>query len=180
MFEINLLAAAGEAAGGGAHFNWAYVGKHAFNLTVLVGALFYVLKKPVSAFMKSRRADMSARFEESERKLNEAKKLFEECSEKLDNIKSETDSLVSSIAEQAQTERENILRRARREREEILKSVSESVGFEIAKAKVAIRREAVSVSMRIAEQKLKTENGGNAASVKGFVDLLEEGKWLQS
>ncbi len=177
MFEINLLAAAGEAAGGGTAFDWVYVGKHAFNLAVLLIALFYILKKPVSVFMKSRRDRMSERFDESQKKLNEAKKLFEECSAKLASLKSEIDSLKSSIAEQAQTERENILRRAGEEREMILKDVSRNFEFEVAKAKSAIREEVVSLSVEMAEKRIKTSGDGQSGSVKSFVNLLEEGKW---
>lgn len=181
MFEVNLLAAAGEAAQGGLSSEQGYAGKHALNLAVLAVALFYVLRKPVSEFLKSRREKMSARFDESRRKLNEAKGLFEECSARLAGLKSETDSLRSSIAEQAETEREIILNRAREERESILRDVSRSVEFEVAKARAAIREEAVSASIKLAERKLRTEGGGEqAASVKGFVSLLEEGKWLRS
>ncbi len=177
MFEINLFAAAGEAAGG-AVFDWPYVGKHAINLFVLLVALFYVLKKPVSEFLKARRRGMSEKFEESGRQLNEAKKLFEECSAKFAGVKSEIESMKSSIAEQAETERHNILRRAGEEKEAILRGVAEGVEFELAKARAAIIEEAVSAAMRIAERNLRdyAENE-HSASVGSFESLVGEGKW---
>lgn len=183
MFEINMLAAAGGAVpfDDESAKSLIYFGKHFFNLAVLAGALFYFLGKPVSAFMKSRRERMSARFDESQKKLREARKLFEESSARIANLKSETDALKSSIAEQAETERQAILRRADKEREAILRESSESFGFEVAKAKSAVRKEAVSMVMKIAEQSLRASgDGGRTDSVKNFTTLLEEGKWLRS
>ncbi|WP_462137887.1 ATP synthase F0 subunit B [Candidatus Mycalebacterium sp.] len=183
MFEFSLLAAANEAAGGAAHFNWAYVGKHAFNLAVLIGALTYILKKPLSEFMKSRRREMSEKFEESGRKLAEAKKLFEECDAKIANLESEISSLKSSIAAQSQTERQNILLRAGEEKETILKEVNESLEFAAARAGAAIREEAAAAVMRVAENLLReSADEGQTASVKTFEAAVKdgkmEGKWL--
>ena len=177
MFEVNLLAVAGEAAGG-AIFDWPYVGKHTINLAVLLVALFYVLKKPVTEFLKARRRGMSEKFDESGRKLDEAKKLFEECSAKLAGVKSEIGSMKSSIAEQAETERRNILRHADEEKEGILRDVAEGVKFELAKARAEIRKEAVSAIMRIAERNLRDSAGNkHSASVESFESLVGEGKW---
>ncbi|MGI9558136.1 MAG: ATP synthase F0 subunit B [Thermodesulfobacteriota bacterium] len=180
MLDAGFLAAAGEAAGTAPYFNWTYVGKHAFNLAVLIGILYYVLRKPVSGFLKSRRKEMVEKFEESGRKLNEAKKIFEQCSEKLDGVKAETDSLKSTIAAQAQNERENIIRRARAEKEAILKETAESIESAAARARASIRREAVAAAMSIAERKLKESGGGSPVDIKSFESAVEEGKWLRS
>ncbi len=182
MFEVNLLAAAGGAAGSGVHFDWVYVGKHALNLAILLGALFYLLKDPVSNFMKSRRRAMSEKFEESGRKLNEAKKLFEECSAKLEALKSETDSIKSSIISRGEREREAILQHAREEREAILGDVENNLELAVANSKAEIRTETIAAAVEAAGRVLKQRapSGGSSVPVKTFETLLKEGKWLHS
>jgi len=181
MFEINLLAAAGEAAGSGAHFNWSYVGKHALNLAILLGALFYLLKEPVSAFIKSRRRGMSEKFEESGRKLNEAKKLFEECLAKLEALNSETESIKSSIISRGERERDAVLRHAHEEKEAILRDVQNSLELSVEASKAEIRKEAIASVIEIAERLLKRRaSGAQSVPVKTFETLLKEGKWLRS
>lgn len=180
MFEFSLLAAANEAAGGAPHFDWVYVGKHVFNLAVLIGTLTFILRKPLSEFMNSRKCKMSESFEESGRKLAEAKKLFEESGAKLAGLKSEIDSLRSSIAAQAQTERQNILLRAEKEKESILKEVNENLGFAVAKAGAAIREDAIAAAMSVAEERLRdSADDGRSASVRVFEAAVKEGKWLR-
>lgn len=176
MFEIDILAVA-DSAVPAPHFNWTYVGKHAFNLTVLVGALYFILRVPVSSFMRSRRSGMAERFEESSRKLEEAKKIFGECSARMDSLEEEIRSLKSSISEQAHTEKENILRRAAKEKDAILKDVNESIESAAVKAKEEVVRKATEAAMRIAENHLK--ESGIPADVGGFESTAGEGKWLR-
>lgn len=177
MFETGFLAAvsaASEAAG----FNWAYVGKHAFNLTVLMAGLYFILRKPVTSFMRSRRSGMAGKFEESGRKLEEAKKMFDECSARLDGLEAEAASLRSSIAEQAEAERKNILLRAEREKEAILKDSADGIAALAARARESIVKEAASAAMRIAESRMR--ESGASADIDGFEAAAGEGKWLRS
>lgn len=176
MFEIELFAAAPGAPAAG--FNWVYVGKHAFNLTVLVAGLYFILRKPVASFMRSRKRGMAERFEESGRKLEEAKKLFEEWSARLDGLEAEAGALRSSIAEQAEAERQSILLRAGREKEAILKDAADGIDAAAERARESIVNEAASAAMRIAESRLR--ESGAAADIDGFETAAGEGKWLRS
>lgn len=176
MFEIELFAAAQGAAVPG--FNWVYAGKHAFNLTVLVAVLYFILRKPAAAFMRSRKRGMAEKFEESGRRLEEAKRVFEECSARLEGLETEAEALKSSIAGQAEAERRNILLAAGREKEAILKDAADGIEAAAARAREEILKEAASAAMRIAGNRLR--ESGAEEGIDGFEAAAEEGKWLRS
>ncbi len=81
----------GEAHPGGAAIPWGEIVKQAINFAILAGALVFLLRKPVSAFLKERS-------EMLRKSIDDAAKARAEASEKLSATEERTSKLAAEIA----------------------------------------------------------------------------------
>ncbi|NIT12755.1 MAG: hypothetical protein GTN99_00450 [Candidatus Dadabacteria bacterium] len=183
MIELeSLISLAVTMADAGADaFNWQYVGKHAANLTILVLLLVYLLKTTVKNFLMDRRGQIASKIESSEKEITEAKAHFDQYMAKLSNIEKEIEDLKESIRNEAEMERQEIIRQAEISAQKIREDATETIKSETAKAKHQIQGEVVELAMELAENLIK--NNLNEADsrriIEDFVKEVNETKWQQ-
>ncbi|NIP38289.1 MAG: ATP synthase F0 subunit B [Candidatus Dadabacteria bacterium] len=183
MVEIEgLISLAVTMAGGGADaFNWQYVGKHAANLAILVGVLVYFLKKPVKNFLMERRGQIASKIESSEKEITGAKALFDQYMAKMNNLEQEIKDLKDTIKNEAELERQEIIKQAELSAQKIREDAKETIKSETAKAKHQIQGEVVELAMQLAENLIKSNlnESDSKRIIEDFVSEVNETKWQQ-
>jgi len=162
-------------------FNWVYVGKHTVNLAILIFALVYFLKTPVKNFLIERRNLIANKIESSEREITEAKGLFDQYMEKMNNLEKEIRGLKESIKNEADIERQEIIKQAEISAKKIREDAKETIKTETAKAKHEIQNEVVNLAIELAENLIKSNLIENDSKriVEDFVKEVNETTWQQ-
>jgi len=168
-------------ASGGDAFNWIYVGKHTVNLAILLGVLAYFLKAPIKNFLIERRVIMSSKIEESKKEITEAKSVYDRYIEKMNNLENEITDLKQSIKNDAEIERQGIIKQAEISAIKIREDAREMIKAETAKAKNEIQNEVVNLAIELAENLIKSNlnESDSKRIVEDFVEEVNETKWQQ-
>jgi len=138
----------------------------------LLLALLWKLGWP--AILKSvedRERRIQQQLDEAERARAEAARLLEEHKRTLGNARGEAQEIVARAQALAEKERQGILERARAEQEQLLERARKEIGAEKEKALLALRREAVDLSIAAAS-KLIEANLDSAANRKLGLEYL--------
>jgi F-type H+-transporting ATPase subunit b len=177
---IGLLLTAASGAGPDP-FNWEFVGKHTANLAILVFVLVYFLKTPVKNFLMERRGQIAKKIESSEKEITEAKGVFDEYMEKMNNLGKEIDDLKESIKNEAEIERQEIIKQAEVSAKKIREDAQQTIKSETAKAKHEIQNEVVDLALQLAENLIKSNLNETDSKriVEEFVKEVNETKWQQ-
>jgi len=124
------------------------------NFVILFGALAYFAAKPIRQALAGRREGVEKALREAETTRNEAEAKFADYDRKLNQAAAEIDDLTAAIKREGEMEREKILASARETAEKIKQEAQKSAAFEVAKARVELRREAAQMAIEIAEDLL--------------------------
>lgn len=149
---------AAEAAGGEhaeAHPNWVSLGLHAFNLVLLLGLLGFVALPRIKAAMKTRAAEAKREIDDSNRVRKEAREAFEQLEGRLAGFEDQLVQMRKEAEKEAVEEREAILARAERDAQRLQEAAERTIRSETAKARMALRKDAVQLSMKLAEQRIE-------------------------
>ena len=162
-------------------FNWVYVGKHTANLAILVFVLVYFIKTPLKNYLMERRGEIAKKIESSEKEITEAKGLFDQYMEKMNNLEKEIIDLKESIKNEADIERQEIIKQAEVSAKKIRKDAKETIKSETAKAKHEIQNEVVDLALQLAENLIKSNlnESDSKRIVEDFVSEVNETKWQQ-
>ena len=181
MFQYDLINIALVSASAGDGFDWVYVGKHAFNLILLIGVLIYFIKTPFLNFLKSRKEKLTSQINQAKETIEQAKLKHEEYSKKFENLSGEIDSLKDSIKKQGQIEKDELVKQAQNSSDLIKNELKETIQLETSKAKEGIQNEVVNSSIVMAENLIKDsiDDSYTTDSVDDFINMIEEGKWQQ-
>jgi F-type H+-transporting ATPase subunit b len=144
--------------------------------TVVVFGLLLALlwKFGWPAILKSvedRERRIQQQLDEAERARAEAARLLEEHKRTLGNARGEAQAIIAKAQALGEKEREGILERARAEQELLLERARKEIQAEKEKALLALRREAVDLSIAAAS-KLIEQNLDSAANHKLVVEYL--------
>jgi len=144
--------------------------------TVVVFGLLLALlwKFGWPAILKSvedRERRIQQQLDEAERARAEAARLLEEHKRTLGNARGEAQAIIAKAQALGEKEREGILERARAEQELLLERARKEIEAEKEKALLALRREAVDLSIAAAS-KLIEQNLDSAANRKLVVEYL--------
>jgi len=144
--------------------------------TVVVFGLLLALlwKFGWPAILKSvedRERRIQQQLDEAERARGEAARLLEEHKRTLGNARGEAQAIIAKAQALGEKEREGILERARAEQELLLERARKEIEAEKEKALLALRREAVDLSIAAAS-KLIEQNLDSAANRKLVVEYL--------
>ncbi len=109
----------------------------ALNFAILVGALGYLLKKPIQLFFRSRREGIAKEIEEVRRARDEAIAKLREIEKALEKTDAEKEAIQTAAKEDAKAARDRLIEAARSEAEKIRSSAK----FELARTTEQSRRE---------------------------------------
>ena len=127
------------------------------NFVVLAGALFFVLRKPVSKALSSRIKDIQEQLESLEAQRAEAEKQLAQYNEKLSRIESEAAKIVDAYIKQGNQAKAKILKEAEQTAEKLQAQARRNIEHEFDKAKQKLQQEVVESSLQKAEERLKKE-----------------------
>jgi F-type H+-transporting ATPase subunit b len=121
--------------------------------------------------VEDRERRIQQQLDEAERARAEAARLLEEHKRTLGNARGEAQAIIAKAQALGEKEREGILERARAEQELLLERARKEIEAEKEKALLALRREAVDLSIAAAS-KLIEQNLDSAANRKLVVEYL--------
>jgi F-type H+-transporting ATPase subunit b len=127
------------------------------NFVVLAGALFFVLRKPVSKALRSRIKDIQEQLESLEAQRAEAEKKLAQYNEKLSQIESEAAKIVDAYIKQGNEAKVKILKEAEQTAEKLRAQARRNIEHEFDKARQKLQQEVVESSLQMAEESLKKE-----------------------
>ncbi|MBN1336981.1 MAG: ATP synthase F0 subunit B [Deltaproteobacteria bacterium] len=158
-----LLALPGAALasheGGAVHIPWASLGFHTLNLTLLLVALFLLLRRPLADTLASRSALVRREVQDAHDAREAAVRRLEDLEERLAGFEFQVDGMRREMAEQAEEERQAIVDRAHREAEAIRSAAERAIRDEVARARRGLQEEVVTLSVALARQLLERQVG---------------------
>lgn len=176
LFLPAVALAAGDAHSGEVTVPWVGLGWHAFNLAILLGAIFWFARRPVADALKNRSAKVRRDIEAAQSERAAARAELEELEEKLTDFELQVERLRKEMAEQAQHEREAILERAEREAKAVQTSAERAIRDETLRARRQLQADAVSLAVKLAQEILATQVGDadQQALAKQLLDTVEQ------
>jgi F-type H+-transporting ATPase subunit b len=142
------------ASGGGSRISgevfWQIV-----SFVLLVILLAYVLKRPVRLFLMKRREDIENSLKQSAKKEEESRKNSENWEKKLNSLGQEIADLHNKISQEGEAERKRIIEKALEEGDRIRTQAQVIAEQEVKKARSALRKEMVDLSVELADRLLK-------------------------
>jgi F-type H+-transporting ATPase subunit b len=153
-FGIAMAASGGDSgAKGWVKTDWFRV----MNFVVLAGALFFILRKPVSQALSSRIKGIQEQLESLETQRAEAEKQLAQYNEKLSQLESEAVKIVDAYIKQGNEAKAKILKEAEQTAEKLQAQARRNIEHEFDKARQKLQQEVVESSLQKAEESLKKE-----------------------
>jgi F-type H+-transporting ATPase subunit b len=152
------LSASGEDAGakGWVATDWFRV----MNFTVLVVALVFVLRKPLSQALGARITGIKNQLEDLEARKADAEKQLAEYSEKLSLLEKESEKIVEDYIKQGNEAKARILKEAESAAEKLQTQARRNIEHEFKQAKLKLQEEIFETSLVKAEEILKGKISG--------------------
>ncbi len=170
-----------EAAHGGGHdaaaeaehmkeFTYEWV-----NVFILLAALVYFARKPVSEFLGARRDTIAKNIASSEQLLKDAERKLAEWNEKAARLEGDVASILESTRKSADAEKASILADAEATASRIRQSAAGVVDRELRTARVTLRKEAAELAVKLAGSLLRdqTTDADRNRLVDEFIAKLE-------
>jgi F-type H+-transporting ATPase subunit b len=170
-FGADDLWAAGTGQGISGEVFWQLI---SFVLMVVLLARF--LKKPLRSFLGQRQEAIKNSFEEAARKEHESQTQHQDWERKLGLMSQEIADLHQRISQEGEAERKRILEHALEEGDRIRKQAQVAAEQEVKKARAALRKEMVDLSVELAEKILQeaTQPQDQERLVKEFIGKMGE------
>ncbi|MBU4388443.1 MAG: F0F1 ATP synthase subunit B [Proteobacteria bacterium] len=127
------------------------------NFAVLVGALFFLLRKPVAQFFSSRIKGIEDQLNELETKKKDAEQTLEKYKEKLAKLDQEGKKIVDDYIRQGNEAKERILKEAESAADKLKEQARRNIDYEINQAKLRLKEEVLEKAMVKAEEMIKNE-----------------------
>jgi F-type H+-transporting ATPase subunit b len=170
-----------HGAGHGRGGNWWKAGTHAppvgwliVDFAILFGALYFLLRRPLSRFLAGRRATMAAQIEEAAKLKAEIDAKHKDILARLNAIDQTVKDITQSFASRGEAEKQKLIENAEHLKAAIELSARETIDREVAEARARIRDEVAKGAAAIAEdllrKHLKAED--NERFVREFVERL--------
>ncbi|MCO4744278.1 MAG: ATP synthase F0 subunit B [Proteobacteria bacterium] len=128
---------------------------HAFNLALLIGLIVWGAGGAVKNGLAQRSASIRKELTDTARERDEARQKFEELGTRLQAFEAEVADMRTNAEAQAKAEEEALVKRAHEEATRIGETAQRNIRDETVRAKVALRKEAVALAVKLAEQTLK-------------------------
>ena len=147
---ILAVASPALAAGGGSGPSASELMWQAVNLALLLGVLFAVARKPITAYFAERREQIQNDIKSADKLLAESKKQFSEWQGKLVELEAEVQTIRDETRERAHDERDQIVAAAHDSAERIRADAVAAVDQELRRAQVELREEAANLAIDLA------------------------------
>ncbi len=125
------------------------------NFVVLLVALIFILRKPISQALSSRIKSIREQLESLEAQKAEAEKQLAQYNEKLSQLEKEAEKIVKGYIKQGNDARVKILKEAQATAEKLQSQALRNIEREFGKARQELQREVVEKSLVKAEATLK-------------------------
>ena len=152
------------------------VGLHAFNLVVLLAALYFLAGKALRGAMKDRASGIRKGLADSAKELDQAKKRYEELEARLGRFEDELNTMRSNAEELAKEEEAKLIERANAQAVRIAESSERSIRDEANRARNALRKEAVELAVDLAQTVLskQVKAADQKRLAREFLDALND------
>ncbi|MFV9644459.1 MAG: F0F1 ATP synthase subunit B, partial [Desulfobacterales bacterium] len=127
------------------------------NFTVLVVALFFLLRKPVAQALSSRIKGIQDQLDELEVKKKEAEKKLAEYNERLTLLDKEAEKIVAEYIKQGNEAKARILEEAESEATKLEEQARRNIDSEFKQAKSKLQEEIFEKAIIKAEEMIKSE-----------------------
>ncbi len=151
---LGLAADAWASEGKGGGFSSAVIWQ-IVSFVLLILLLVRFTKKPLASFLSHRQEEIQNAMAQSARKKGEAAALLAEWQKKVDSLNQEVQDLHQKIRDEGEAERKKIVSRAQEESERIRLQAGVIAEQELFKARAALKKEMVDLSVDLAERLLK-------------------------
>jgi F-type H+-transporting ATPase subunit b len=125
------------------------------NFVVLLVALIFILRKPISQALSSRIKNIREQLERLEAQKAEAEKQLAQYNERLSQLESEAEKIIEEYIKQGNEARAKILKEAQATAEKLQVQARRNIEHEFDKARQELQREVVEKSLLKAEETLK-------------------------
>ncbi len=145
------------------------------NFLILVGALGYVLRKPMAEFFSSRSASIHKGLDEGRKALEASQAQLRIVEEKLRGLEAEIAEFKASAVREMEAERQRLEKSSAEEAARILESARAQTETAVRGAKVELKNYAALKSVALAEELIRArlDDSGRKRLVTQFVATLE-------
>ncbi len=150
-----------QHSGRQAFFEW-------LNFAILVGGLFYLLRKPLTSYFSARSVNILKGLEEGRKALEESGARLKSVEQRLERLNEDIAALQAEAAKEMEAEAERMRRQAVAEAERISASARAQIEAATRAAKIELKAFAANQATEIAEQ-----------MVRGRLDRENQGKLVQ-
>jgi F-type H+-transporting ATPase subunit b len=156
LLSMGVGNALGASGGEGGSKGWVATDTwRVTNFVVLLVALFFILRKPISQALSSRIKNIREQLESLEVQKAEAEKQLAQYNEKLSQLESEAEKIVEGYIKQGNEAKVKILKEAEATAEKLQVQARRNIEHEFGKARQELQREVVEKSLVKAEETLK-------------------------
>lgn len=147
----------GAAAHGGhdATIDWVQLSGSLVNFGIWLALLFVMLRKPLSEFLRNRRASVVEGMEEAKRVKGEAEAKYKEYSERIENLDAELERLREEMRRAGIEEREKIVAEAEKKADRLREEARFLIAQQLKQLREDLTREAIEAAVRSAEEILR-------------------------
>lgn len=147
-----------SVASGGAHASPSQMTTDFYftvaNFITMILLLYFVLRKSVQSFFRSRATNTKLEMEKIKKIYNEAYRKYEEVESRLKNADLDGKKLLDSLRHEGELEKQRIIRKARETAHQIKFDSERVIKQELLKAKEALRLETAELTTQLAKQKI--------------------------
>ncbi len=138
------------------------------NFAVLAIALFYIVKKPAAAALRSRIDGIKERLTDLEEKKEKVLKEAADYDKKFANINKEAESIIGGYLKQGEDAKIRILKQADETAKKMEEAAKKNIDYQFTQAKKELQKEVVSESLLKAKELIKSKI--NPADHKRLID----------
>ena len=154
--SMGVVSALGASGGEGGAKGWIATDTwRVMNFVVLLVALIFILRKPVSQALSSRIKNIREQLERLETQKAEAEKQLAQYNEKLSQLEKEAEKIIEGYIKQGNEAKAKILKEAEATAEKLQVQARRNIEHEFGKARQELQREVVEKSLVKAEETLK-------------------------
>ncbi len=156
LLSMGVVNALGASGGEGGAKGWVATDTwRVMNFVVLLVALIFVLRKPISQALSSRIKNIREQLESLEAQKAEAEKQLAQYNEKLSQLENEAEKIVEGYIKQGNEAKAKILKEAEATAEKLQVQARRNIEHEFGKARQELQRQVVEKSLVKAEETLK-------------------------
>ena len=155
---LSLIAVSSAFAGGGAEHGGMMLVWKTINTIILLGALFYIVKRWGVQFFENRRNAIVSMVEEAKKAKEDSEKALKDAEAKLEEAKMKFTESLKIAEETAKKEREVAIKEANEIAERIKAQAKDAIQVEIKRGENELRKYAVKKALEISEKIIKEKD----------------------